>query len=172
MEYGDRLLDDLVAEAAEYVKDPHTGYIQRKDLIDEVQLRLEQNQIEAAASARLLRASTETQVDKFFNRRKPKPTAQGSIYEPNYLLPLGDGKRVFMRDASVGDLIAYRVGVEQNQKRVNNRAAQTYEYIGERITALNENPGRSLGWVERHVFGYEGGDGDAHIYEEDIFDGE
>lgn len=171
MEYGDRLLDELVQRAAERVKDPATGYIHRKHLIDEVDRDLERGELHISAAARLRRASTETQVDKFLNRRKPKPTGQDTIYDANYLLPLGDGKRVFMCDATISDLLAYQRGVEENRKRVNKRASETDVYITERVAALEANPGRSLGWVETHVFGHSTDeDPSAHIYEEENID--
>lgn len=154
MNYADVKLDDLVNKVALDCKEPGTGYVHRKVVIAEVERLLTVDGIPMEVRGELLRRIAAAEVDRYFNRRKPRMTNQGSLYCADFWLPLGDGKRVQMSDADTADLAAYLRIVEDNRRRVNARADQTAVYVRERVSALDAHPGRRLGWVEENVFGH------------------
>lgn len=164
MNFGDTMLDAMVDEIAKAGKDPVTGYVHRKNLVDSLEELLRKPDLHVSIASRLVRQAAAANVDRYFNRRKPKKTAQESIYFPEFWLPLGDGRRVQMCDASGNDLVTYRRLVKHNEERVKLKGAVTYDYVDQRVAALDSNPGRLLGWVEVHVFGYRGIEGDPEEY--------
>lgn len=168
MNYGDIQLDQLVNEIALASKEAGSNYVYRKSVVEAVEAQLLAGGLPLSAMADLIQRAAEREVDRYFNRRKPKIGAQGAIYFPEFWLPLGAGKRIQMCDATDLDVTAWAQGIENNRRAVNIAADRTNAYAEERIAAWARHPGRNLHWVETHEFGYvvEESDPADYFYEE------
>lgn len=154
MKFAEREMDRLVDEIAAASKEEGSGYAHNKVVVDAVEQRLKRDGIPVEAKAQMIRRMAEGEVTRYWNRRKPKPTAQQSFYHPDMWLPLGDGKKVQLCDAGTADLITYGRNIEKNRRRIEDAAKLTSDYIDSRVKALNDNPGQRLDWIERNVFGW------------------
>jgi hypothetical protein len=76
------------------------------------------------------------------------------MFHPGAILPLGDGKRVWMEYATDRDLIEWARQSTKNLARVASAEGARQSYVAERLDAMSGHRDWLLGRVEREVFGY------------------
>ncbi len=86
--------------------------------------------------------------------RKKKDDPIDALFDPGYILPLGDETRVFMDRATPDDLIMYGALSSEMAANVNRAAADRQDYVASRLKAFRSSKGQLLGGIERDVFGY------------------
>lgn len=158
MNFGDREMDRLVDEIAKASKASGSLYADHKTVVHGVEERLQRDGLPVEVKAEIIRRIAELETVRYWNRRKPRPGPQAAFYHPEMWLPLGDGKKVQFCDAGTADLITYGRIIEKNRQRIVDAAKLTSDYLDTRIEALKKNPGKTLDWVERNVFGWAPGD--------------
>lgn len=154
MSTAEARLWEIVEAAAMAVTDEATGRFENKDLIEEVRDRLDGETLSPHVRAATLDMQAKSLAAAFVSRRNPKPRNNGAMFHPGAILPLGDGKRVWMDSATDSDLLAWAHLSTANLSRVALAEGQRQKYAADRLEALRANPGQTLGWVEREVFGY------------------
>lgn len=155
MNYGQKKIRDLIEQTAIEMRDPADNYVYQSEVAKEVECRLRDAEQHPAVMAEIVHLVAQAETRAFFNSRKPKFSAQGSLYMPFFWLPLGKGKRVQMSDASDFDLTEYGDGVRVNRERVDLAEDKTRLYVAQRVAELKGNPGRRLHWVEINLFGFD-----------------
>ena len=154
MSTADARLWELVTQAAKDVTDEVSGRFDNKSLIDELRDRL--------ADEDLMEHVREVSLDRlakglatgFVRKRNPKPGKTSSMFHPDAILPLGDGKRIWMERATEGDLIEWARQSTKNLARVASAEGARQAYVSERLEAFRIHRGWPLGRIEREVFGY------------------
>ena len=154
MSTADARLYELVEEAADAVTDPSTGRFENKDLIDEVRARLTKDDLPPPIRQVTTDKLAESIVRTFIRRRNPRPRRQGVLFHPRAILPLGDGKRVWMRYATPTDAIEWARLSTQNIARVAAADGDRQGYVAERLRAWADHPGWSWERLEIELFGY------------------
>lgn len=157
---------EVVDAAAHAVTDDSTGKFDQKALAGELGHRLADPELAPHIRQAVLDAAASTLATRFLNRRKPKPREEGgALFHPSSVIPLGDGERVWMDQATAADLIKWSSLEVDNLMRVTTAHGRRQHYVNERLVALQDHQGWTLGRIEREVFGYSdtGGDdlGDA-----------
>lgn len=157
----------IIEQAARAVTDPQTGRFEHKHFIDELRRRLTADQLPPDVRHATLEETAKRLADSFVNRRKPRQRATGVLFDPGALLPLGEGKRVWMAEATDADLIAWAGLEAKNAARVLASAGTRQGYAAQRLDAMRAHPGWLLGRVEREVFGWVEDDTPTE-YEDDM----
>lgn len=158
---------EIVEAAAIAVTDTITGRFENKDLIDELRARLDMESLPPNVREATLEMQARSLAATFVSRRNPKPRQTGMMFHPGAVLPLGDGKRVWMDQATDSDLLAWARLSTANLGRVALAEGMRQRYAAERLDALREHPGWTLGRVERELFGYVEDDEPAEFGEEE-----
>lgn len=132
------------------------GHFDQKTLTDAVRERLKndtgltpdiKDQVEIDAAANYARA--------FVERRKPKLDREtGGLFNPAFVLPLGEGKRVWMDWATTSDVVSWAALESANTAKILLSSGTRQRYVAERLTAFVEHPDWTLGQVERESFGW------------------
>lgn len=154
MNHDDAIFDALIDKVVKELEEPGTGYVYLKDVITEVERRLTTEGLPLHVQSQLVRRTSRYEAGRYFNRRKPKFTTQAPLYNPEYWLPLGKGKRVRMSAAGSTDLATFLRGIISNRVAVDTGCDIAEIYVSERVEALDSNPGQRLDWIERHLFDY------------------
>lgn len=76
------------------------------------------------------------------------------LFHPRAILPLGDGKRVWMSDATPTDAIEWARLSTQNIARVASADGTRQGYVAERLQAWVDHPDWRLERLETECFGY------------------
>lgn len=132
------------------------GHWEQKSLVDRVRKRLKddvnlapgiKDQVEYDSAAYYARA--------FVSRRKPHPDKDtGGLFRPEYVLPLGEGNRVWMDQATNSDLMSWAALETANTAKVLNASATRQAYVAKCLAAFGKHPKWTLGRVERESFGW------------------
>jgi hypothetical protein len=164
---ADAWLWQIIEEAARSVTDPATGKFEHKNFVDELRRRLADKSLPADVREATLDESAKRLADSFVNRRKPHRRDNGVLFDPGAVLPLGEGKRVWMAEATAADLIAWASLEAKNAARVLASAGTRQGYAAERLDAMRAHPGWLLGRIEREVYGWVEDDTPADYDEDD-----
>jgi hypothetical protein len=164
---ADTRLWEIIEQAARAVTDPDTGHFDQKAFVDELRARITADNVSPDVRAATLDETAKRLADSFVNRRKPKQRANGALFDPGAVLPLGDGKRVWMDTATAADLIAWAGLEAKNAARILAAAGRRQEYAADRLVSMRAHPGWLLGRVEREVYGWAEGDTPADYDEDD-----
>jgi hypothetical protein len=148
----ERRVWEMVGRCADNVTDDQ-GRFEHKNFIEEIAATIDEMPVHARA--RVDRMTAHSLATGFISRRNPKPRAQGSMYRDDAILPLGDGRRVWMRDATDDDLIRWARLSTANLARVAQAEGARQQYAADRIGALRDHPDLPLSEIERRYFGYE-----------------
>lgn len=152
---AERQIKLLVEDAARAVTND-AGHFQQKALVDKFRELFEA----AAKDAPHVREQgardlAESYCGSWVTARKPKPGGEdGALFHPGYVLPLGNGERVWMERATAADLIQWAALDSDNTARINAAAGRRQAYVAGRLTEFPTHPGWVLGDIERVVFGY------------------
>lgn len=144
---------EAVERAVRAVTDQQTGHYNAKAARQEIRDRLFAgvtwadpevgDEIEENTAAKYER--------QYVNSRKPRSGAALTLFDPSSVLALGSGERVFMDDATAGDLQLWAQQSSANRVRVDAADDRTQEYASTRIAELQTRPGWNLGRLEREV---------------------
>ncbi|MEV4093834.1 hypothetical protein [Streptosporangium saharense] len=145
----------VVEDAAQAVTDPVTGRFENKALVEEIRARLADEQLAADLRAATADRLAEGLANGFVNSRNPRKRKHGTLFDPQAILPLGDGKRVWMNDATDTDLIEWARLSTRNLARVATAEGDRQAYVAERLQAWRDYRDWRLGRLEHEVFGYE-----------------
>lgn len=150
---GEGRVWELVARVARNITDGE-GRFEHKALVEELEAHLDEEHLPAQVRTTTFRMLATSLAAGFVRRRNPKPKAQQSLYHDDAILPLGDGKRVWMRNATDDDLLAWARLSTENLARVALAEGSRQRYAADRIRAIREHPGMSLSEIEREYFDY------------------
>ncbi len=170
MKYGKARLWEVMEEAALAVTDPITGRFEQKIFVDELRGRLNDEDLPSHVRAASLDEAAERLASSFVEKRKPKPRTDGCMFHPSALLPLGHGKRVWMDQATDADVMTWAALETKNTARVLAAAGRRQKYAAERLDAMRDHPGWSLGRIEREIFNYVEESEPGDFYDADDFD--
>lgn len=146
---------EIVEEAAQSVTDEATGQFENKKLIAEIKAKVTSRDLPEHVRSETTDMLAKKLAEGFVRRRNPKPGKAATMFHPGAVLPLGDGKRVWMEYATDADLIEWARQSTKNLARVAAAEGSRQSYVAERLDAMRERPGWLLGQLEREVFGYE-----------------
>lgn len=170
MTIADARMWELVEAAAREVTDEVTGRFEHKEFLDEIRARLADRELEshvrAVAEDKLARAL----ATGFVRSRNPKPGKPSGMFHPGAILPLGDGKRIWMEHAGANDLIEWARLSTKNLARVATAEGSRQAYVAERLEAFLAHTGWHLGRIEREIFGYVGDTSADDLDEDDELD--
>lgn len=169
MSTADARLWEIVERAAKSVTDEMTGQFDNKNLIDELKISLADQELPAHVRASSVDMLAKSLARGFVSKRNPKPGNSSKMFNPGAILPLGDGKRVWMEYATDRDLIEWARQSTKNLARVASAEGARQAYVAERLQAMRDHGGWLLGQVERDVFGYSPDVEDPPDYEGDDF---
>lgn len=144
----------IVEDAAKEVTDESNGQFENKALVDELKTRLADEEMPQHVRAQTTEMLAKKLAEGFVRRRNPKPGKVAAMFSPGAILPLGDGKRVWMDYATDSDLIEWARQSTKNLARVAAAESARQDYVAQRLDAMRDHPGWYLGRVEREVFGY------------------
>jgi hypothetical protein len=145
---------ELVEAAARIVTDEVTGRFEHKAFVDEIFTRLRDNGLEPNVRAVAQERVAKALADSFIRARNPKPGKPATMFDPGAVLPLGNGKRIWMEYAGANDLIEWARLSTRNLARVATAEGARQAYVAARLAAFLEHAGWLLGRIEREVFGY------------------
>lgn len=154
MSTADARLWELVTQAARDVTDEITGRFDNKSLIDELRERLADEDLMDHVRDVSIDRLAKSLATGFVRKRNPKPGKPSGMFHPEAILPLGDGKRIWMEYATEGDLIEWARQSTKNLARVASAEGSRQAYVSERLDAFRAHRGWLLGRIEREVFGY------------------
>lgn len=154
MSTADSRLWELVEQAARAVTDESTGQFDNKELIDELKASLVDEELPDHVRASSVDVLAKSLARGFVSRRNPRPGKASGMFHPGAILPLGDGKRVWMEYATDRDLIEWARQSTKNLARVASAEGSRQAYVAERLDAMRAHRDWLLGRVEREVFGY------------------
>lgn len=145
---------ELVEEAAKAVTDELTGRFDNKTLVDELRERLADEDLMEHVREVGRERLAKSLADGFVRSRNPKPGKPSGMFHPGAILPLGDGKRIWMEYATDRDLIEWGRQSSRNLARVATAEGSRQQYVAERLEAFETHRDWLLGRIEREVFGY------------------
>lgn len=149
------LWEFVEAAAAAVIPDTMTKQWEHKRFREETRNRLDDfDELPADVKDAALDLLAKHLTDRFVSRRKPRASEPDEMFHPSRVLPLGNGMRIWMADATASDLMAWAALEARNAARIMGAAGRRQEYVASRLTAMREHPGWSLGRIEREVFGY------------------
>lgn len=154
MSTADTRLWELVEQAARAVTDESTGQFDNKSLIDEVKASLANEELPEHVRASSIDVLAKSLARGFVSKRNPRPGKPSGMFHPGAILPLGDGKRVWMEYATDRDLIEWARQSTKNLARVASAEGSRQSYVAERLDAMRSHRDWLLGRVEREVFGF------------------
>ncbi|MPZ66194.1 MAG: hypothetical protein GEU83_11995 [Pseudonocardiaceae bacterium] len=144
---------EMVEHAAKAVTD-NTGQFEKKGHIDEIKARLTGDELPPHVYHATLDLQAKNLAERFVSRRNPRPGKKNGMFHPSAILPLGDGKRVWMEYATDTDLIEWARLATKNLARVAAAEGARQSYVADRLEAMRDRPGWTLGRIERDVYGY------------------
>ncbi|MBD0743582.1 hypothetical protein [Streptomyces sp. CBMA152] len=154
MSTADARLWEIVEQAAQAVTDGVTGRLEKKELVAELRERLADNSLMDHVRAVTLDRLAESLARGFGERRSPKPGRPSGMFHPRSILKLGDGKWIWMAEATDRDLIEWGRQSTKNLARVAVAEGARQAYVAERLEAFQTHPGWLLGRIEREVFNH------------------
>lgn len=146
---------EVIEEAALAVTDSSTGRFHNKEFVEEIRIRLERGDVAPQLRQVITGRLAEELARGFVKARNPRHRRQGTLFDPGAILPLGDGKRVWMKDATETDLIDWARLSSRNLARVAEAEGAKQTYAAERLEVWRGHRGWRLERLEREVFGYE-----------------
>jgi hypothetical protein len=143
----------LVEQAAKDVSDDDGRFddVKLREKLRDLLTIDDLNPVEKQATIDML---VKTLTTTFIRRRNPKRQPSGTLFNAASVIPLGDGKRVWMEQATDDDLLAWASLSTANLSRVAIAEGNRQRYVSERLAELRKHPDWRLGRVEREIFGY------------------
>lgn len=155
MSYETRLWQEIT-RAANNVTDSTTGRFESKHLTDEIANLLHSEQLAPEVREVSVEMQAKTLAREFVEKRNPKPTKkQGILFHPEAILPLGQGIRVWMKDATAADLMTWGQLSAKNLHKVARAESARQEYVASRVEVMRDHQDWRLERVERDVFEYQ-----------------
>lgn len=154
MSVVDARMWQIAEDAARSVTDELTGRFESKDLRDEIYRRLSDGSIEQHVYVVMMDRMAKTLSTSFVRARSPRLREGFGLYFPGAVLPMGDGKRVWMEFATDSDLLEWDRQSVRNLARVASASVARSDYVSKRIQAFRDHPDWLLGRIEQDVFGY------------------
>lgn len=145
---------DLIVETAATAATDAEGHFEQKTLIDKIRAQLKSEKLTPDLKEQIEQDQAAYYGRRFVNRRKPKLSKDGGLFHPAYVLPLGDGKRVWMDKATVADLLMWVALETANTAAVLTTAGRRSKYVAQRVDAFRDHPKWKLGEIERKSFDY------------------
>jgi hypothetical protein len=159
---------EIVGQAARAVTDD-SGKFTNKEFVEELTLQLASVD-EQAPHVRhaTIEMTAKSLAARYVSQRNPRPRKQGTLFHPRAILPLGDGNRIWMEQATDSDLIQWARLSTANLSRVALAEGSRQGYVADRLASMRDHPGWTLGRVEREVFGWVATEDDSDFA--DVFD--
>lgn len=156
MSAADARMWEIVEAAAREVTDDATGRFESKELIGEIRARLASKDLEPHVRVVTLDRLAKSLADSFVKSRNPRPRLgkPKTLFNAGAILPLGDGKRIWMEYAGPNDLIEWARLSTKNLARVATAEGSRQAYVADRLEAFLSHAEWLLGKIEREVFGY------------------
>lgn len=153
MNPAERRLWEIVEAAARDVTNGD-GAFYAKDLREQILTRLSADDLPLNVQGITLEMLAGSLASRFVSRRNPKPRGDAQLFDDTAVLPLGDGKRVWMGRADAHDLVAWIALSSRNLANVAKAESVRQLYGSERLDVMREHPGVLLGEIERNYFGH------------------
>jgi len=152
-----RRIYELVEAAAQAVTDDD-GVFYQKALADEVKARLTDKELPPQLREHTADVLASLLATQFVRNRTPKKHDDGKLFDPGAILPLGGEdsavKRVWMDKATDEDLMAWGAQDAANLSKVAAASADKQAYIAERVRGMRDHQIKTLGRLERDVYGW------------------